>query len=81
MENAHFQSIVKSFALERLVQAALGEGSLCCRFGLVRLLPAVPRGKMARFALIDCNITQPAGTSDRLRCKRDLGPAMSVTKP
>jgi len=60
MENAHFQSIVKSFSLERLVQAALGEGSLCCRFGLVRLLPAVPRGKMARFALIDCNITQPA---------------------
>jgi len=44
MENAHFQSIVKSFALEHLVKAALRGSSLCCRLGLVRLLqPAVQK--------------------------------------
>jgi hypothetical protein len=44
MENAHFQSIVKSFALEHLVQVALSGGSLCCKLALVRLLqPAVQK--------------------------------------
>jgi hypothetical protein len=59
-ENAHFQSIVKSFALEHLVKAALSGSSLCCRLGLVRLLQTVPREKMTRFALMGCNIAQPA---------------------
>jgi len=60
MENAHFQSIVKSFALEHLVKAALRGGSHRCRLGLVRLLQTVPREEMARFALMGCNIAQPA---------------------
>jgi hypothetical protein len=43
--NAQFQTIVKSFALEHLVQTALRGGSLCCRLGLERLLKPAAQKK------------------------------------